>query len=99
MIKVSDREMNNEILNQSATQLLLDEADNILQLLNNQETICLSCPIYEEIVDTKMYGFSEKINFAIELGVMDEDAGHQLLSQLEREISRVYEEISEKKSL
>ena len=86
--------MNNNVLNDSAVQLLIEEADSILQILNNQETLCLSCPIYEEIIDTKMYGFSEKVNFAIELGVVDQ--GTELLSQLERDISLIYDKFSDK---
>lgn len=89
--------MNNDVLNASATQLLYDEADSILQILNNQDTLCLSCPIYEEIIDTKMYGFSEKINFAIELGVVDKEQGAQLLSKLERDISIIYDKFSDNK--
>lgn len=87
--------MKNEILNESATQLLLDEAEKILQLLRNQKTACMSCPIYEEIMDTKMFGFSEKVTFAIELGVIDEEKGQQLLSHLERSMFNIYEEVSE----
>lgn len=79
--------MKNEHLNKSATQLLFDEADKILLLLKNQATTCMSCPIYEEIMDTKMFGFSEKVSFAIELGVIDEDTGQQLLSHLERSMN------------
>lgn len=89
--------MNNDVLNASATQLLYDEADSILQILNNQDTLCLSCPIYEEIIDTKMYGFSEKVNFAIELGVVDKEQGAQLLSKLERDISIIYDKFSDNK--
>lgn len=88
--------MNNDVLTDSATQLLYDEADSILQVLKNQETLCLSCPIVEEIIDTKMYGFSEKVNFAIELGIVDEEQGTQLLSKLERDISMVYDKFTEK---
>lgn len=88
--------MNHDVLTNSATQLLYEEADSILQILKNQETLCLSCPIVEEIIDTKMYGFSEKVNFAIELGVIDEEQGTQLLSKLERDISIIYDKFSKK---
>ena len=82
--------MNQEVQNATAIQLLYDEADSILQLLKNQETLCLSCPVVEEIIDTKMYGFSEKINFAIDLNIVDKAQGNQLLSKLERDISIFY---------
>ena len=82
--------MNQEVQNATAIQLLHDEADSILQLLKNQETLCLSCPVVEEIIDTKMYGFSEKVNFAIDLNIVDKAQGNQLLSKLERDISIFY---------
>ena len=82
--------MNHEVQNATAIQLLYDEADSILQLLKNQETLCLSCPVVEEIIDTKMYGFSEKVNFAIDLNIVDKAQGNQLLSKLERDISIFY---------
>lgn len=82
--------MNQEVQNATAIQLLYDEADSILQLLKNQETLCLSCPVVEEIIDTKMYGFSEKVNFAIDLNIVDRAQGNQLLSKLERDISIFY---------
>jgi len=88
--------MENETLYDSATQLLLDESEQILQILKNQEVTCTSCPIFEEIMDTKLFGFSEKVNFAIELGVIEEDLGQQLLSNLEQAMSNVYENITEK---
>lgn len=88
--------MENETMYDSATQLLLDESEQILQILKNQEVTCTSCPIFEEIMDTKLFGFSEKVNFAIELGVIEEDLGQQLLSNLEQAMSNVYENISEK---
>lgn len=89
--------MNQEVQNTTAIQLLYDEADNILQMLKNQETLCLSCPVVEEIIDTKMYGFSEKINFAIDLNIVDKAQGNQLLSKLERDISIFYNTLEDNK--
>lgn len=88
--------MGNETKYDSATQLLLEESSEILLILRNQEKNCISCPIFEEIMDTKLFGFSEKVNFAIELGVLDDEFGQELLSNLERSMSEVYERISEK---
>lgn len=89
--------MNQEVQNTTAIQLLYDEADNILQMLKNQETLCLSCPVVEEIIDTKMYGFSEKVNFAIDLNIVDKAQGNQLLSKLERDISIFYNTLEDNK--
>lgn len=84
--------MKDKTTTESAIELLLEEAEQILQILGNQNTICLSCPIYEEIRDTKLYGFSEKVNFACKLGIIDEDEGMSLLSRLEHQVSIIFEE-------
>ena len=89
--------MNQEVQNATAIQLLYNEADNILQMLKSQETLCLSCPVVEEIIDTKMYGFYEKINFAIDLNIVDKAQGNQLLSKLERDISIFYNTLEDNK--
>lgn len=60
--------MGNETKYDSATQLLLEESNKILLILKNQEANCISCPIFEEIMDTKLFGFSQKVNFVIDLG-------------------------------
>lgn len=86
--------MGNETKYDSATQLLLEESDKILLILKNQEANCISCPIFEEIMDTKLFGFSQKVNFAIDLGVLEEDFGQELLINLERSMSEVYERFS-----
>ena len=86
--------MGNETKYDSATQLLLEESDKILLILKNQEANCISCPIFEEIMDTKLFGFSQKMNFAIDLGVLEEDFGQELLINLERSMSEVYERFS-----
>lgn len=87
--------MNNEILQSSAVQILIDESEKILDTLNNQQLTCTTCPIFEEIMDTKLFGFSEKVNFAIELGVIDGEFGQQMLSSLERSMSDVYDRLAE----
>lgn len=45
-------------------------------------------------MDTKLFGFSQKVNFAIDLGVLEEDFGQELLINLERSMSEVYERFS-----
>lgn len=88
--------MGNETKYDSATQLLLDESDKILHILKNQEANCIPCPIFEEIMDTKLFGFSQKVNFAIDLGVIEEDFGQELLINLERSMNEVYDRFSDK---
>ena len=42
-----------------------------------------------------MYGLSRQVTFAVRLGILKNDEGHQLLSDLERELNRLYTEVYE----
>ena len=37
------------------------------------------CPLYEEVLDTQMYGLSREIDFAVRLGLVEEAEGKSLL--------------------
>ena len=49
------------------------------------------CPLYEEVLDTQMYGLSRQIDFAIKLGLVDEKDGKNLLDSVERKLSALHE--------
>ncbi len=59
--------------NEFAVQVLKDEAERIKRLIKNQKTVlCISqCKAFEEVVDTQMYGFSQQVNFAIRVGIVE----------------------------
>lgn len=76
-----------------ALDLLNEDADKILKLIEVQmETLTnRRCPLYEEVLDTQMYGFSRQIDFAIRAGLVSEQTGKELISRLERNLSELYE--------
>ncbi|MCI1903336.1 DUF1507 family protein [Enterococcus hirae] len=78
-----------------AVLLLEKEAERIKQLIQNQNnSLCIAqCKAFEEVVDTQMYGFSRQISYAIQLGVVESSAGHQILADLERELNTLYSKI------
>lgn len=88
-----------------AVQLLNDDAQRIMMLIRNQKnSLCISqCKAFEEVVDTQMYGFSRQVTYAIRLGILTSKQGHQMLSDLEKELNQlysdVYEETQEKKEI
>ncbi|MEY8444789.1 DUF1507 family protein [Enterococcus ratti] len=85
----------NSLSNEFAVQVLKDEADRIKRLITNQKnSLCISqCKAFEEVVDTQMYGFSQQVGFAIRVGIIDKIKGQLLLSELERELNRLYSEV------
>ncbi|MGX7196115.1 YlaN family protein [Enterococcus olivae] len=78
-----------------AADLLVQEADRIRMLIRNQKnSLCISqCKAFEEVVDTQMYGLSRQVAFAIRLGIVSNEAGQQLLSDLERDLNKLYNEV------
>jgi uncharacterized protein YlaN (UPF0358 family) len=76
-----------------AYELLKADADKIVKLIQVQmDNLTMpQCPLYEEVLDTQMFGLSREIDFAIRLGLVDEKDGKAILDQLERELSNLHE--------
>ncbi|MBE9912684.1 YlaN family protein [Paenibacillus donghaensis] len=89
-----------EQLNMKAISLLQEDADKIQKLIEVQmENLATRyCPLYEEVLDTQMYGFSREVDFAVRAGLLPETAGKQLVSQLERNLALLYEALNKKEA-
>lgn len=49
------------------------------------------CPLYEEVLDTQMFGLSREIDFAVRLGLVNEENGKQILGELQRKLDDLHE--------
>ncbi|WPF77591.1 YlaN family protein [Bacillus velezensis] len=78
---------------QKAFELLKLDAEKILKLIQVQmDNLTMpQCPLYEEVLDTQMFGLSREIDFAVRLGLVDENDGKELLDRLERELSALHD--------
>lgn len=78
---------------EKANALLKADADKILKLIKVQmDNLTMpQCPLYEEVLDTQMFGLSREIDFAVRLGLIDDKDGKALLGELERELSALHE--------
>lgn len=76
-----------------AYEQLNQDADRILHLIKVQmDNLTLpSCPLYEEVLDTQMFGLQKEVDFAVELGLVDREAGKDLMLRLEKELSKLHE--------
>jgi uncharacterized protein YlaN (UPF0358 family) len=83
-------------LNQKAISLLQEDADQIEKLIQIQMESLTNrrCPLYEEVLDTQMYGLSREIDFAVRAGLVVELAGKNILSELERKLAQLYEALA-----
>ena len=53
------------------------------------------CPLYQDVIDTQIYGLSKEINLAVEIGCISQEAGRIILADLEDKASEMYSNIVE----
>lgn len=82
-----------------ALALLRADADKIYKLIDVQmENLNMpQCPLYEEVLDTQMFGLSREIDFAVRLGLIEEETGREILGELERKLADLHDAYSIKK--
>ncbi|WP_019416080.1 YlaN family protein [Paenisporosarcina sp. TG20] len=83
---------------QKAVELLKADGEKIAKLIKVQmDNLTMpQCPLYEEVLDTQMFGLSKEIDFAVKLGLMERQEGKLLLSTLEKELSLMHDAYTEK---
>ena len=76
-----------------AHALLKADAEKILRLIEVQiENLTMpQCPVYEDVLDTQMYGLSREIDFAVRLDLISEYEGKALLDNLEKKLNILHE--------
>lgn len=82
-----------EVHREKAHALIMADADQILRLIEVQiEHLTMpQCPLYEEVLDTQMFGLSREIDFAIRLDLITEDQGKVIMDNLEKQLNRLHE--------
>ena len=83
---------------EKALELLKKDAEKIAQLIKVQmdNLMMPQCPLYEEVLDTQMFGLSREIDFAVKLGLLEKSAGKEIIASLEKELSVLHEIHTEK---
>ena len=78
---------------EKAMELLIADAEKISRLISVQmENLTMpQCPLYEEVLDTQMFGLSHEIEFATKLGLIEREKGKEILDSLEKELSAVHD--------
>nr|WP_269453456.1 YlaN family protein [Paenibacillus swuensis] len=84
-----------------ALNLLMEDAYKIEKLIEvqMQNLTTRQCPLYEEVLDTQMYGFSREVDFAVRIGLLGELKGKEIVSKLERNLAQLYEALESKARL
>jgi len=82
-----------ETYQEKAIIQLKADADKIAQLIKVQmdHLTMPQCPLYEEVLDTQMFGLAREIDFAVKLGLIQRDSGNEILSSLEQEMTVLHD--------
>src|SRR3954453_2083234 len=83
---------------EKAYALLQADAEKIAQLIKVQmDNLTMpQCPLYEEVLDTQMFGLSREIDFAVKLGLLEKSEGKEIIASLEQELSVLHDIHTEK---
>jgi uncharacterized protein YlaN (UPF0358 family) len=84
-------------IHHKALVLLKGDAQKIEQLIAVQlaNLTLPKCPLYEEVLDTQMFGLSREIDFAVRAGLIYREDGQQILHELEQKLAGIYTTILE----
>ncbi|MBY0222947.1 YlaN family protein [Mammaliicoccus sciuri] len=87
-----DIEVQDTYKEKAMKQLHID-AEKIAKLIKVQmDNLTMpQCPLYEEVLDTQMYGLSREIDFAVKLGLVEQEKGREILALLEKELNVLHE--------
>ena len=53
------------------------------------------CPLYQDVIDTQIYGLTKEINLAVEIGCISQESGRLILADLEDKASEMYSNLAE----
>jgi uncharacterized protein YlaN (UPF0358 family) len=78
---------------QKSLTVLQEDAHKIQKLIEVQmENLSTrKCPLYEEVLDTQMFGLSKEVEFAIKIGLISDLVGKEILNRLQRDLDELYE--------
>ncbi|EFV35768.1 DUF1507 family protein [Gemella morbillorum] len=51
------------------------------------------CPLYQDVIDTQIYGLTKEINLAVEIGCISYKKGRTILASLEEKASAMYSSV------
>ncbi len=82
-----------ETYQEKAMKQLQADADKIAQLIKVQmdHLTMPQCPLYEEVLDTQMFGLAREIDFAVKLGLIERAKGNEILNSLEKEMTVLHD--------
>lgn len=87
--------MKQAVSKEDALAILQESAASIRQLIGNQKyALCVTdCPAFDDVADTRIYGFSCQVRFAVLCGLLTNDEGEQMVADLENDLEVIKQEV------
>ncbi len=86
--------MKQTVTKKEALDALHASATGIRQLIGHQKyALCLTdCPAFDEVADTRVYGFSCQVRFAVSCGLLTNEDGERMVTDLENDLAAIKQE-------
>ncbi|MBU0278278.1 MULTISPECIES: DUF1507 family protein [unclassified Gemella] len=55
------------------------------------------CPLYQDVIDTQIYGISKELELAVEIGFVTKSYSKEVLEDLENKLNNLYLNIEKRK--
>lgn len=90
--------MKQAVTKNDAISALIDSAAGIRRLIGNQKAaLCLTeCPAFDDVADTRIYGFSCQVRFVVACGLLSQSEGDQMVTDLENDLAAIKQEASKR---
>lgn len=56
------------------------------------------CPLYQDVIDTQLYGISKELELAVEVGLLSKEYSNIVLGELEYKLNNMYLNLEQKVS-
>lgn len=55
------------------------------------------CPLYQDVIDTQIFGISKELELAVEIGFVTKEYSREVLEDLENKLNNLYFNIEKRK--
>lgn len=90
----------NDILKVKVKSKINKDVKKIEDLIESQLSIkkYRECPLYEDVIDTHIFGISKQLELAVEVGAVSEEYSKNIIENLENKIRHMYNSIEKKQN-
>ncbi len=91
--------MQNDILVMKVKNKITKDIKKIEDLIEAQLAVqkYRECPLYQDVIDTQLFGISKELELAVEVGFVDKEYSKEVLENLENKLNSIYLDLEKRK--